>query len=107
MKVRSNPAHGAAVMWPFMPGVFVGASRDIEASKKAGAPRFAFDTEPVDLGADFFAREPRAYAYFISKVKDGELLAADAEMAKAAGVPLEAAKPAAKSQPAPALDPAK
>ncbi len=106
MKVKSIPGL-AAVMWPFMPGVFVGASRDIEASKKAGAPRFAFDAEPVDLGADFFARAPRDYAYFIRKVKEGELLAADAEMAKAAGVPFEAAKAKPASLPAPALDPAK
>ncbi|HEY1956697.1 MAG TPA: hypothetical protein VGH28_13850 [Polyangiaceae bacterium] len=90
MKVRSNPKHSpAAVMWPFLRGVYVGASVDVEASKKAGAPRYKFDEEPVDLGADFFKRAPLEYAYFVKKVLEEELLAADEEMAEAAGVKLE------------------
>lgn len=95
MKVRSNPAHSpSAVMYPFLRGVYVGAVVDHEETAKRDAFTFKFSDEPVDLLAegetilDFQKKHPHEYAYFCKKCQEGELLAADAEMAKAAGVEL-------------------
>lgn len=104
MKVRSNPKHGAhAVQYPNLRGVYIGAVVDVEASKdkyaqdgktviEPGRRVFKFLDEDVNLlaegetGADFTRKHPHEYAYLCKKVQEGELLAADAEMAKMAGV---------------------
>lgn len=97
MKVRSNPAHSpSAVQYPFLAGVYVGAAVDLEETEKCGAFTFKFSDEPVELLAegetphDFQRKHPHEYAYFCKKVQEQELLAADADMAKAAGVELPA-----------------
>lgn len=99
MKVRSNPAQGH-VQYPGLPGVYIGATAKTEGG-------FDFSPEPVELCAEgetpalFFMRHPHEYAYLVKKVQEGELFAADDEMAKAAGVTL-AKPPLAKSAPPPA-----
>lgn len=99
MKVRSNPAQGA-VMYPLLRGVYIGAT----AKSENGSISFEFSPEPVELladgesPADFFKRHPHEFAYLVKKVQEGELFAADEEMAKAAGVKLAPSK-TAKSAP--------
>lgn len=97
MKVRSISPN--RVMWPGMPGVYVGASLTKAAD---GSIVAEFSDKAIDLGADLFKKSPHDYAYFVKKVKEGELEAADDEMAKAAGMkPASAAKPAKSPSVAP------
>lgn len=97
MKIKRNPANPTPVMFPFQPGVFLGAALDVEATKEAGSLRFTFSDDAHDLGADAFKRDVKGFSYWMRKVKEGEVLAADDEMAKACGVKLVPAAPAAET----------
>lgn len=101
MKVRSNPAHSpSAIQHPFIAGAYVGATVDADKTLELGALTFKFDDAPVDLLAAgetlhaYMCKRQQEYAYFVKKCQTGELLPADEEMAKAAGLELpKSAKP--------------
>lgn len=95
MKIKRNPENPTPVMFPFLRGVYLGATLDSDETKKEGAPRFKFSDDEHDLGKDAFKRDPKAFAYWTRKVKEGEVLAVDDEMAKACGVKLAPAEPPA------------
>jgi len=101
MKVRSNPKHSPApVEHPFLRGVYVGATFAPTKEKRFfggkeveidGPWEAKFSDEPVELLAEgqsfleYQKQQPHQFAYFVKKVQEDELLAADEEMAMACG----------------------
>lgn len=94
-----NSELGPAVPMVGVPGRFIGASLDLEATKNAGGKfRFTFDPCPVSV---------EDHPVYRRAVLDGHLIAVDVATAKACGVELDAAAAKKASEALKARDDAK